>query len=1571
MKRGKILAFVLVLSLIALLPLFSQLILAGEAEMVGDAYGWLASEVDSKGCNTLSTTQKIFTILSIDTCLEELKQSIKQEGCFGATPTATTCTVEDTAKAMFALSSKGEDFSAPKQWLLNPTHNKISKDLKWFLQVDASPGTECVAKYDYSGDYSIFRFSINEDRTLKTDSGNAGPCLGVVTANSPYWFTISEDCYDKEMVIICNNAFRTNLLFKTEGDSQTLYVLDNTNSKSGDQSSLIKTNAKCFTLTGKQTGSCDYSSTLWASFALWASGDKTSSEAYLPYLVAMKEEGNNPASFPESFLYMMTGKTSFYQELTKLMVDYSYWNVGNGKFYDTGLALWALNGQGIGDYAVDYLLRNQEEDGSWNDGSIRDTALILFAVWYDSAPECFNDENCQTEQEPYLRCDTAVYECYNPAACDKDEDCTGDYDGFFCSPRSVCLECFNDNHCQTNQNSNRRCNTTIYECYNVECLDDEDCKSKDNGFCSNKGICHYLECLGDEDCQTREHPDWLCNANNVCYDPIICATDEDCKAISSAWVCGSEGICVECETNFDCQEEHPGWACHNTWNYCYDPFNPHECYVNEQCQEIHPGWICNSDNVCAECEEHYHCNLLAGEICSNTGVCYIPGEPKCGNGIRESVEQCDGTNLNNKICSDIIPDSKGSLSCIPMGETNECLFDTSGCYECLDNLDCDEGVCNSKGVCVGCVDDEDCNTLSGEVCSSQGVCYIPQREPECGNFIKEEGEECDGTDLGDKGCGDIISGYMGSLGCTSPGGNNECKFDTSECYDPTRCSIDDDCGNDYPICTSEGICVECEKNSDCQDRHPGWACHNTWNYCYDPFNPLECYVDEQCDDETHPGWVCTSENVCAECVNHDDCDTSIGEICSNTGVCYIPGEPKCGNGIKEDVEECDGFDLNDKECGDIIPNWKGSLGCTSPGGKNECKFDTIGCYECRYDLDCPEGVCNSDKICVECETNSDCNTFSGEVCSSQGVCYIPPASECGNGVFEPGEQCDGTNLNGKTCGNIIPGYIGSLSCIPPGGNNECEFDTEGCYQEIECGPDDPCPGDQFCSSDGYCVNQEPECGNGIKEDGEQCDGEDFNGVTCESLELGSGELGCEDCIMITSSCEDEVECDTNWECTWIYGSGYECIRGECVPEIENCTDNEDCPGGECVEGDCVYQECTEDEDCPGEDICINGSCFVKEIECDYDWDCTWIYGSGYECIGGECKSKNLPPDECETSFDCNLDEICIDGICSNEEEYDCEEKGYFCMSTSQCIGEILEAYSSSCQYPYKCCTEPLPLNTCFEEDGEVCLSDEKCIGGKELNTSDLKEGEVCCAGGGDCIEKTLLRTCEMDNECDDDEECISGYCKTSSSSFDCEANGGTCRPTDCKENEKTSYEYTCDYEDTCCMEKDNPPSGGIWLIVILLILIALVVSGIIFRDKLRVYWLKVKSKFGKGKSGKPPYGGRPGMPPLGNIHGKPTKKNLWEKIKGFFTGKKQKPLERRNIPPRPLRGPLAVQHAQRQAQQTTAHGRREPPIKPSPSKPTTTPFSQQKPADKTIKKPEKKTTGELDEVLEKLKKMGK
>jgi len=95
--------------------------------------------------------------------------------------------------------------------------------------------------------------------------------------------------------------------------------------------------------------------------------------------------------------------------------------------------------------------------------------------------------------------------------------------------------------------------------------------------------------------------------------------------------------------------------------------------------------------------------------------------------------------------------------------------------------------------------------------------------------------------------------------------------------------------------------------------------------------------------------------------------------------------------------------------------------------------------------------------------------------------------ECGNGLREGSEECDGEDLNDQTCEDLgLEG--GTLTCT-----SLCTLDTDDCVTG-------PCP-------------------NGVVEPDEECDGEDLNGVTCADFGFVGGTLTCSgQCTLDTAGC---------------------------------------------------------------------------------------------------------------------------------------------------------------------------------------------------------------------------------------------------------------------------------------------------------------------------------------------------------------------------------------------------------------------------------------------------------------------
>ena len=118
-------------------------------------------------------------------------------------------------------------------------------------------------------------------------------------------------------------------------------------------------------------------------------------------------------------------------------------------------------------------------------------------------------------------------------------------------------------------------------------------------------------------------------------------------------------------------------------------------------------------------------------------TCGAASTPVCGNGVVETGESCDGTNLNGASCTSQ-GFGGGTLSC-----NSSCGFDTSACTPVV----------------------------------------------KCGNGVIDSGEKCDGANLGGATCSSLgFSG--GTLSC-----NSSCALDTSACTSSTPPSTTDECSS--------------------------------------------------------------------------------------------------------------------------------------------------------------------------------------------------------------------------------------------------------------------------------------------------------------------------------------------------------------------------------------------------------------------------------------------------------------------------------------------------------------------------------------------------------------------------------------------------------------------------------------------------------------------------------------------------------------------------------------------------------------------------------------------------------
>lgn len=268
------------------------------------------------------------------------------------------------------------------------------------------------------------------------------------------------------------------------------------------------------------------------------------------------------------------------------------------------------------------------------------------------------------------------------------------------------------------------------------------------------------------------------------------------------------------------------------------------------------------------------------------------------------------------------------------------------------------------------------------------------------------------------------------------------------------------------------------------------------------------------------GTSSTDPTTPAETTDPDDASTSDPTDDPST----TSSATTCGDGVAEADEECDGEDLLAWSCTDF-----GFLGGTLTCN-DLCQLEFDGCENSA----CGNGTLEREEVCDGDALNEQtCATlgFDSGVLGCADDCShfdIGGCGTCGDGVLAPAETCEASDLGAQTCATQGFDGGGTLGC-----DADCmAFDTAACISDccVTGGPNDPgcqvpsveacvCGLDPFCCNndwDGQCVDEAieacgavcGECGNGIIEPAESCDGANLGGQTCASQGLGGGTLAC-------------------------------------------------------------------------------------------------------------------------------------------------------------------------------------------------------------------------------------------------------------------------------------------------------------------------------------------------------------------------------------------------------------------------------------------------------------------------------
>lgn len=452
----------------------------------------------------------------------------------------------------------------------------------------------------------------------------------------------------------------------------------------------------------------------------------------------------------------------------------------------------------------------------------------------------------------------------------------------------------------------------------------------------------------------------------------------------------------------------------------------------------------------------------SGTICAAAQpVCLVSS---CGNGVTDSGEQCDDGNIHE------------GDGCSPTCKREECGNSIQDPGEV-----CDDGNTDSGDGCAGdCESEEDCGngvTDVGEDCDDMNddntdAC-VKCKNASCGDGYKRTGfEECDGDNAGNPDAvGDNCSSSCQLEGCHNgrldPG--EEC--DDMNLDNTDACvldCLDARCGDGL---IRAGI-EECDGDIDTTgDGVPEDTCSDTCrlNGCGNGIKD----PGEQCDDGCLLG-------VAGECEPMDD-----GDGCSSS--CTFEN---CGNGVMDAGEACDGggvmtadcnIDCTTSVCGDGKRNDLDGEECdngptSSPTGNGDERNCTS---ECKLNF-CGDGKRDQQAPGLEaCDEGPTGNDDDGVGCSS--TCTV---EGCGNGVINPGEQCEEAtpearldNTDGclNTCQTARCGdgfvYAGFEQCDGSAGTK-----PSGHELDATCGMPNTAAACRWVY-----------CGNGIREGAEQCD----------------------------------------------------------------------------------------------------------------------------------------------------------------------------------------------------------------------------------------------------------------------------------------------------------------------------------------------------------------------------------------------------------------------------------------------------------------------------------------------------
>jgi len=315
-------------------------------------------------------------------------------------------------------------------------------------------------------------------------------------------------------------------------------------------------------------------------------------------------------------------------------------------------------------------------------------------------------------------------------------------------------------------------------------------------------------------------------------------------------------------------------------------------------------------------------------------------------------------------------------------------------------------------------------------------------------------------------------------------------------------------------------------------------------------------------------------------------------------------------------------------------------------------------------------------------------------------------------------------------------------------------------------------------------------------------------AACSATTVVPGEIG--DPCEITSDCAQGLVCTPTGICT--------------KPAVATCMVDDQCPGGDCVNGVCVYNvtpQCTLDTDCGPGEKCDAGTCVPTRVEpqCAKDEDC----GQGFACKAGTCvgstASKCAKDEDCDPGYKC-IEEECVKDPetpeCTKDEDCEsgkCDEASGTCEQITP--PKDCEA-DADCKDESDCTVDTCAEGKCsnaFKAGAGCCLTDADCpkVSCNKVTCESQKCAyapvEDCCIENSECEDGNILTIdtcvdfqcqhdmpeCVNDGECDDKNPCSLDYCSNGKCKHDVPPGSGCCTSdADCADGDVNTTDMCID-----------------------------------------------------------------------------------------------------------------------------------------------------------------------------------